>query len=1079
MTKTTYEFSMESDDDFLSVFASNLVTVADTVTDSGTDISGGLMDQAIFGPVKDYTCRCGKVSGSIFEGEVCPQCGVLIRPSKTRDFEYGYFQLNILVPNPLYHDIILKKLLKLSKVDIDLLTVPKFRLYLIPDPEGIYPLKASGRARLYITDKELSDGIFLGYGLEGLPFLTRLVDLVSEPHPYFDDKPNLLENLVKNTFTSICRVLPISYRDINWVGGTFTINPINIVYKSILSSAKKIKYYRELDYSNGTEITSYQENPKFWYEVSRLISELQSLYLKSDISFRGTPIPCYPNLLAKKGGLIRGGLLSSRSIFSARTVNAAVQPSDIDISKDELLVPYYMAKNLLRVHLTKRLTTERGYSFRNALDKINSSDKEVDELLSDLDGKFYVYTSRAPCLYKFSILAFKMKINFDKSDQTLKVHPLQNGSFNLDHDGDTMSVFLPITKEAQDEARLNSVPSVNPFYDKDGSPIYSASLEYVYGLYYSTNPEFGDEGINPSSYLCDYKVVDGKKITLGSYLIKSLLAKNLPNGCDIDQYYKLGDIITKKSIKNLTSLLLRTVPRSEALTILNKLMIVSSKGFTESGLSIKFNDFIKVDKSRLSSVSNPLDYSIEEGKLINELKSLAPKDNSLISIVESGARGDYTQVKQVMLSKGVLVDSKGRYLPPITNSLHEGLEFDEFITTISASRRGMVSKSLSTASTGFAYYRISKSMRDIEVTETDCGSTEGFVLKLSRSIGRFLNKDIDPTYTRGTLLTKSLVDDLLERYGDIEVNVRSPLHCKCTNGICSTCYGELISKESPSTVGDRVGIIAASSLSEVMSQAMLKNFHTAGATSMVKKDIRIPDLATNYEVDESNPKATIIKFQLPDTQLVYPIPKDRIVLESGELNSGDVLFHYSVDNNDVTKKFDKLNSIIEMHRPKSPAIYAPIDGVLRFTEVNEGIGILGKLIGSTEVVDIAIPFNEVILIPFGSEVKRGDIISTGNLPYRELLGIVPKDTIHKYLFSDLDNIYQSQGAKISPIHFELYILHLLGEGNSFTGMTRGCLNRSFIQWGSLGYLNQSYPLIFDELKVLGNCNADKIALGTY
>ena len=203
-----------------------------------------------------------------------------------------------------------------------------------------------------------------------------------------------------------------------------------------------------------------------------------------------------------------------------------------------------------------------------------------------------------------------------------------------------------------------------------------------------------------------------------------------------------------------------------------------------------------------------------------------------------------------MVSKGILVDGQGNYLPPIKSSLSEGLSIDEFVTTIAAGRRGMVSKSLSTADTGFFYYRLVKSMRDIVVDKTDCGSSEGIRLPVNESQGRFLAKDYG-NISKGTLLTDEVISNLVTYYGSkSEVVVRSPITCRSTEGnVCGCCYGVNIAKNSVIEVGSKVGVITGSTMSEIMSQAMLRNFHTAGST-----DIKREEVFAESDIDELDTK---------------------------------------------------------------------------------------------------------------------------------------------------------------------------------------------------------------------------------
>lgn len=670
-----------------------------------------------------------------------------------------------------------------------------------------------------------------------------------------------------------------------------------------------------------------------------------------------------------------------------------------------------------------------------------------------------------------------------------------------------MAVFLPITIEAQDEAKVKATPSTIPFYDKNGSPIYEFSLEFIYGLYYATNGEFSSEDY--PDHLC-YVVGDqanalasARRETRGSLEVVAILSKY-----KAEKYYQAGTVINKKVIRKMTKELIRNLPREEALEVLMELMELSTRAFSESGLSLKFSDFVALDRGVLQECKTPLQYELEEGRLIKEFEAKASPDNSLLSIVKSGARGNYTQIKQLVISKGYLVDSNGNYLPPVYHSLYDGLSLQEFITTVSASRRGMVSKSLSTAETGYSFYKIAKSMRDLEITKEDCEAERGLSVPLADSLDRYLAVGVDE-FPRDTLMTEEVIKTL-EHRGVTEVEIRSPITCTCETGTCVKCWGKDVSHDQPIEVGAKVGVITGATISEIMTQAMLKNFHTAGVIHSKAAVIENPDLEHMEKVDK------FYKIPVKDSGLVYLLPED-IVTITREVK-------YFLSNDDVRVKFEQLKSILNANT--GDALIAPCSGVLSLDEIvnkisyeggddgelrsakHEGEGVSPNLdprpvrlqyyqvriTGEDgKVTELKVPYHNHLLVPLGTKVKQGQILSSGFINYQQLLDLTDRGTVARQMVNDLLEIYRSQGSDSRPVYLELVVKHILGgdvgsdeveEGESGDGVKLQSImdqghDRSYLQWTSLGHINKAYPHILDRLNDIGNTNAERIALGTY
>lgn len=1082
-----HKFVAESDEDFLKEFGDNEVTIPDTINDKGVDLAGGLMDQAIFGCKKNLTCRCGELHGLYNENVLCEDCKVTVTKKALRTRLFGYFKTHVAMINPLFEDDYFTKVLKLKKKDIEKFYGPN-DIFFTPDSKGTLKFKIDGEE--VIGKITFNAGVHkIGVGIESIPTIINSYVRDFKVHVYFVDKPELYNFLATNPASSIVRVIPVGYREVHQINNGNVVDTLNILYKMIMSSAIRVRTFKENN-------PNYLYSASYWHCVNALHNEYSGLMLNGGFKFKSVPIKDYPKIMNKKNGLIRGNMLAKRGYFSGRSVNSSPHPGLIDISEDEALLPMQLAKNMLRLNITKILCAEYGCSIQNAMERISNLDETVMKILHDFDGQFYVYITRAPALYKFSFMAFKMRINFDLEDKTIKIHPLQNAMYNLDYDGDTQATMIPITFQAQNEAKNKALPSKTPFYDRDGSPIYEFGLEFVYGLFYMTEAKYGRliGTFDGPSYECDYEELDGIKVTIGSRKIKDVFDKHGVKG------YELGQNLNKKVLKKITSQILRSKDHEfkDALKVLSEMTLLSTEAFSESGLSIKFNDFVEIDKTKLKSLDKIIDYIIEEELLIKQLEKSAPVDNAFMAMVNSGTKGNHTQIKQIMISKGVLVDGNGNYLPPIKNSLSDGLTADEFVTTIAAGRRGMVSKSLSTADTGYFYYRLVKSMRDIRIDMDDCGSLDkGIMTKLSDTEGRHLAEFVG-RLSPNHLMTDEDINSSINYFGEDKlVKLRSPITCTSTEGVCKKCYGNHISSNRPSVVGDNIGVITGSTMSEVMSQAMLRNFHTAGSTDILK--MVIPSI---FDVDKLEVEVLKDHTKIQLNNLEYLIPTSRLSISKTEsIKAGEDVFSYDLSNNDVNRQFDKLERILDMMKTADPAVISPISGIMTLGgvvdktvyELNKTLNIdLPRKVRHIDVVvtgddgksvTLKVGYKKMLLIPFGKRVEKGDILTEGDINYRKFVTFHSKERVIDSLLKDFKDIYTSQGAYLKPIHFEMLVNHLMTIIDDVTfkleGITSKGLGRSYAQHLSLGWMKKAIPHILDELSELGNTNADRIILGTY
>lgn len=1122
---TRYKFLLSTDEDFLINNMDRRVTVPDTVNNAGVDIPGGLLDQAIFGPLENYSCKCKKYTGLFNEGVICEKCGVEVGKRKLRFEREGYIQLPVPYINPLYEDELIRKVLKLNRKAIKDLHSNN-PVYFKFNPKSSYRIRIDKtdsellkQFSLYIDSSELElieDGsyyyipglvsilsgeVFLGYGVKAIEELSKIFDdSFNTNSVYWINNKSTIRNFSKGALTSrIIRLQPAGFRDVSKIDDIVTVNDINIIYKSILSASISLEFM-ERNCEGDLEKLISQGDYLLIYML--MLQDIKGLYF-GGLKFKNKPISNYSKILNKKGGLVRNSLLGQRSIFSGRSVNSTLSPKLISVARDEVIVPYVLAKNLFRLQLMNKLNKDYDYDYNEINEMINENhDIVIKELYKSFSGEYYVYLTRAPALYGHSLMGFRLTINDDRDDKTLIVHPMINSMFNLDHDGDTMALFLPLSKESQLEVVNRGLVRTRPFYDKTGDSVYELTLEHIYGLFNATSSELGElkSSLDECEYYSDYIEENGIKVTKGSTLIESYLSEFNST------YYTRGEVIDKKRAKKLINSLLINEDIDEVLEFFDKLAIISSDSATESGLSFLMKDLIEVDKSDLVKIDNPFEYQHEEERLIDSIKSSPINGNNIRLMIESGAKGNYSQVKQIMISKGVLLDSKGNIMNPVKNSLNDGLTIDEFFTTIKASRKGIADKVLSTAESGYFMYRVTKSLRDLRILEHDCGTDKYGTENLEDIEGLYLAQNLGK-HTSGTYISREIHKECMEFYKDpkMKVKVRNTIYCKTKNGKCRKCFGKVLSRDALPDDNENIGIIAGTTLSEIVTQLVLRNFHLAGSTD-INKISRKSKSENSRVVIEEKGDFRLVKMD----GLEYLIKKNDLLVHKTKADSeGDKMFSFSEGHNDISSSFKVLDDVVEMRKPTDPSLIATVDGTFKFSEVVDRITYkadkkLGVELPSKEKfikvyietsegvkVEYKVPFSRTFIVPFNSKVRVGQILTTGNINIKEYYKYNGFDATAEKIVDIIKTQYNSQGIYVHKKYIELLTSFIVNNHpdtndnyynpdlqSEFRGVTRLGLNRSFFQHLSLGWYAEGTKKLLTDY-CLGDTNADKIALGTY
>ena len=798
-------------------------------------------------------------------------------------------------------------------------------------------------------------------------------------------------------------------------GGRHATSDVNDLYRRVINRNNRLKKLLEI---GAPEVILRNEKRILQEAVDSLIDN--SIRRQSDsVSMsqaQKRQLKSLSDNLKSKQGLFRQNLLGKRVDYSGRSV-IVVGPT---LNLSECGLPKHMALELFRPFvISKILEQELAYNIRGAGKLVDEGTPEVWAILEDVIKDKYVLLNRAPTLHRLGIQAF-MPVLIEGN--AIQVHPLVCSAFNADFDGDQMAVHVPLSSEAQAEARELMAANKNLLKPGNGEPIVNPKLDIVLGCYWMTKIVDGDIGegkifSSPNSAITAYdfgivgfrakikvmasdkeryKKFDGKifETSVGRLLFNSILPDDLSY---------INEEMNVKKLANLVDDLIMHYGIDATPPILDKIKDFGYRYVTVSGVTWGIDD-VKVSPKKKDIVERGKRQAEEvkeqwgEGLLSederfrktieiwqgvkNEIEKIVPetldKNGSVYDMVNSGARGSITQVGQMSGMKGLIINTAGRTIDfPVVPSYKEGLSPLEYFITTHGARKGMADTALNTAKAGYLTRRLVDVAQDALITKEDCGTKEGIKVKkesvsgisvpISKNIkGRVLAEGVKDEeggilYKRGRLITK---DDAIkiENAGVQEVFVRSALTCKTAYGICRLCYGLDLGRNKLVALGEAVGIIAAQAIGEPGTQLTMRTFHAGGVAGI-----------------------------------------------------------------DITMGLPRVEEIFEKRAPKNPAIVAHSSGVV--SEVKDSgkekiIKILedageGKKVGK-EVEYIAL-FRRQPLVKIGDRVARGDLLTDGSAEIGEIFKYAGKEAAEEYIIKEVNRVYELNGASISRKHIEVIV----------------------------------------------------------
>lgn len=681
----------------------------------------------------------------------------------------------------------------------------------------------------------------------------------------------------------VLKVIPIIPPDLRPMvaldGGRFATSDLNDLYRRVINRNNRLKRLVEL---HAPEVITRNEKRMLQEAVDALIDN-SARHSKTVIAASGKKrqLKSLADILKGKQGRFRQNLLGKRVDYSGRSV-IVVGPK---LKMHQCGLPKSMALELFRPFIIAQLIKQEiVHNIRSANRFIEGDNPEVWDILEEIASNAVVLLNRAPTLHRLGIQGFQPKLIEGKA---IQIHPLVCSAFNADFDGDQMAVHVPLTEEAQAEARDIMLSTKNLLKPATGTPVTTPAQDIVWGVYYMTTMlDTPDEKVKTFGTMAEavyvyqagfigardkikVRLQKGEKpteTTVGRILIHDLLPEGMP-------FY--NERLGKKQLGEITQKCIDDYGFETAALFLDRVKEAGFKYITRSGFSYGIGDLPRIpDKGELMKEAEGRVTTIEdqykEGLLTkrerytqiikvwsdiqDRIKTMSKNSldpsGSLSAMIDSGARGSVVQLMQVVGMKGLVTSPNGEIIElPIKSSFREGLDVLEYFISSHGTRKGLTDTALKTANAGYLTRRLVDVSQDVIITSEDCGDTEGFLLTSAESeeigeslttrlVGRVLAEDIvpprarKPLVARGTLIGDEEMKKIKAMDPPLEqVRVRSVMTCRNFRGLCQKCYGYDLAYNQEARLGAAVGVVAAQSVGEPGTQLTMRTFHTGGVAS--------------------------------------------------------------------------------------------------------------------------------------------------------------------------------------------------------------------------------------------------------
>ena len=826
-------------------------------------------------------------------------------------------------------------------------------------------------------------------------------------------------------------------------GGRFATSDLNDLYRRVIIRNNRLKRLMEI---KAPEVILRNEKRMLQEAVDSLFDNSRKASAVKSESNR--PLKSLSDSLKGKQGRFRQNLLGKRVDYSARSV-IVVGP---ELKMGECGLPKLMAAELYKPFIIRKLI-ERGIvkTVKSAKKIVDRREPVIWDILENVMKGHPVLLNRAPTLHRLSVLAFQPKLIEGKA---IQLHPLACTPFNADFDGDQMAVHLPLSNEAVLEAQILMLQSHNVLNPANGASITVPSQDMVLGLYYITKIRPGAKGEGLSFYgpeeaiiaynekRCDLHaqvkvlvddLVDGKRVR---HVVETSVGRVVVNELVPSEIGFFNGIISKKSLRNLIAVVIKSVGMARACTFLDGIKNLGYRMAYLAGLSFNLDDIIVPDDKKaivqkgqdeVDNITANFDMGlITDKERYNQvidawthvnanlkkavMKHMTEADqgfNAVYMMLDSGARGSADQIAQLAGMRGLMAKpqkagAEGNSIieNPILSNLKEGMSVQEYFIASHGARKGLADTAMKTADAGYLTRRLVDVAHDVIITEEDCGTLRGLecralkngdevISSLSeRILGRVSVHDVVDPHTNEVIVVagEEIREDEAERIekcGVEMVEIRSVLTCESKKGVCRKCYGRNLATAKMVQMGEAVGVIAAQAIGEPGTQLTLRTFHAGGVAGNVAANagikaknearLKFEELRTVPYVDDNDVECQMVVSRLAEVQFIDQ--NTEIVLSSMQVPYGSSLYFKDGDNvkpGDQICRWDPFNAVIVSEYAGKLCFHDVVEGQTFKAETDETSGMTERIITDSR---------DHTLVPTVDVVNAdGEVLVTYNLP---------------------------------------------------------------------------------------------------
>ena len=1059
----------------------------------------GLFCEKIFGPTKDWECHCGKYKKIRFKGKVCERCGVEVTRAKVRRERMGHIELAAPVSHIWYFKGTPSRIGQMLEVSQKRLEeVLYFTKYIVIDPGNTELVKCQ-----LLTEKEYNDMLEkydesefkAGMGAEAIKELLEEIDLDKlsaelkselKDLPYGQKRIKLLKRLeiVEAFRTSgnrpewmILDCVPVIPPDIRPMvmldGGRYATSDLNDLYRRVINRNNRLKRMLELE---APDIIVRNEKRMLQEAVDALI----------DNGRHGRPVTGPNNrafkslsdMLKGKQGRFRQNLLGKRVDYSGRSV-IVVGP---ELKMYQCGLPKEMALELFKPFVMKRLVdTNPTINIKSARKMVERAKPEVWDALENVIQGHPVMLNRAPTLHRLGIQAFEPIL---VEGRAIKLHPLVCTAFNADFDGDQMAVHLPISVEAQAEARFLMLAANNLLKPSDGRPVAIPSQDMLLGSYYLTLLKEGEPGegkvfrdVNEAIMAYDQHVVSlhaaikvritkqiGDKqvskivdATVGRLIFNSIIPQNLGyvDRTNSDKQFDLeiSFLVKKKQLGDIIDRCIQRHGTTATSEVLDHIKALGYKYSTKSAITVAVCDAkIPEEKkdilAKADALVDKIDKQFKRGYISREEKSKrfieiwnkatdevteALKDgydtanNPIHMMADSGARGSINQIRQLAGMRGLIANTSGSTIEmPIRANYREGLNILEYFISSRGARKGLADTALRTADSGYLTRRLVDVSQDVIIREEDCGTDVGIeIFDIKNG-----NEMIEPLSER--LIGRYLVEDLKDS--------------KTGEMICSK--NKLIGINDAQKI---VNALEAEGRDSIQIRSVLQCKCKSGVCAKCYG----ANLANGNVVQVGEAVGVISAQSIgePGTQLTMR------TFHTGGIASAE----------DITQGLPRVEELFESRRPKGAAIISRIAGIARIEEVKKTkqITVTSEDTQNPEQESYTIPYGYKIRVKDGQGVSAGEPLTEGSINPADILAVNGAKAVQNYIITEVQKVYRLQGVDINDKHIEVIVRQMMRKVKIDDSGSSYLLPGSLVDKGQVARLNEEIQAQIDA----GDVNA--------